>query len=165
MFLSFAVVPNDIGSAVSGIQISGMPQLTIFAPMKPAGATPMIVNAWPLIWYVEPTSEGSEPYFCCQAWKLITATGGAPSWSSAAVKSLPRHADTPRVSKKLPETYWPFAVSGGPGDEPVRRSARVVLPASRAARFSKAGVLARKSWYASQGKRLQSFGSPSPSWV
>src|ERR1700722_16666944 len=97
MFLSFAVVPNDIGSAVSVIQISGMPQLTIFAPMKPAGATPMIVNAWPLIWYVDPTTEGSEPYFSCQAWKLITATGGAPSRSSASTNSLPRQAETPNV--------------------------------------------------------------------
>ena len=86
VFLIRAVVPNINGSAVSGIQISGMPQLVIFAPTKPAGATPMIVNAWPLIWYVDPTTEGSEPYFSCQAWKLITATGGAPSWSSASIK-------------------------------------------------------------------------------
>src|ERR1700733_7211640 len=159
MFLSFAVVPNDIGSAVSGIQISGMPQLTIFAPTKPARVTPMIVNAWPLIWYVDPTSEGSEPYFSCQAWKLITATGGAPSWSSSSVNSLPRHADTPRVSKKLPETYWPFAVSGGPGDEPARRTASGTLSASSAARSWNPVVFARNSLYASHGKRLQPLGS------
>src|SRR5580693_3517094 len=105
-----------MGSVVIGIQISGMPKFTIFAPTNPAGATPMIVNAWPLIWYVDPTADGSEPYFSCQAWKLITATGGAPSRSSASINSLPRHADMPRVSKKFPETYWPFAVSGGPDE-------------------------------------------------
>jgi hypothetical protein len=100
-FLIRAVVPNINGSVDSGNQISGTPQLVIFAPMKPAGATPMIVNARPLIWYVDPTTEGSEPYFSCQAWKLITATGGAPSRSSASMNSLPRHADTPRSEKSF----------------------------------------------------------------
>ena len=55
-------------------------------------------------------------------WKLITATGGAPSWSSASVKSRPRQAEMPNVSKKLPETYSPLRVSTG-ADEPVRRTA------------------------------------------
>ena len=47
VFLIRAVFPNINGSVVSGIQISGMPQSTIFAPTKPAGATPMIVKAQP----------------------------------------------------------------------------------------------------------------------
>jgi hypothetical protein len=164
VFLSRDVAPSIIGSVVSGIQMSGMPQLTIFAPMKPAGATPMIVNGWPLIWYVDPTTNGSEPYFPSQAWKLSTATGGAPSWSSASVNSLPRQADTPSVRKKLPETYWPLAVSGG-ADDPARRTPSAALPAWSAVRSWKPGVLARNSLYASHGKRLQSFGSSLPSWL
>src|SRR5580692_9151452 len=123
-------------------------------PMKPAGATPMIVNARPLIWYVDPTTEASERYFSCQAWKLITATGGAPSWSSASINSLPRHADTPRVWKKLPETYWPLAVSGGPDEEPARRTASETLSAWSAARSWNPVAFARNSLYASHGKRL-----------
>src|SRR5438874_12179939 len=38
---------------------------------------------------------------------LITATGGAPSRSSASVNRRPRHVEMPKVSKKLPETYSP----------------------------------------------------------
>jgi hypothetical protein len=34
----------------------------------------LIVNAWRLIWCVDPTTEGSEPYFSCQAVGLIADT-------------------------------------------------------------------------------------------
>ena len=75
-------------------------------PMKPAGATPMIVNARLLIWYVDPTTEGSEPYFSCQAWKLITATGGAPSWSSASPDTANGQYVSGNFLKTLGESAW-----------------------------------------------------------
>src|SRR6266404_8582114 len=70
---------------------------------------------------ISPTTDGSDPYFPCHAWKLITATGGVPSWSSASVNRRPRQAEMPNVLKKLPETYSPLAVSTGAA-EPARRT-------------------------------------------
>src|SRR5215472_9795369 len=146
------------GSVVNGSQKSGMSAAAIFAPTKPGGAIPIIVNGWPLNWYVAPTIEGSEPYFPCQAWKLNTATGGAPSQSSASVKKRPRHAEMPNVSKKLPETYSPLAMATGTG-EPARRTLKWALPSPiwNAASCSNAGVLARSTLNASHEKRFQSF--------
>ena len=43
----------------------------------------------------------------------MTATSGAPSWSSASVISRPIHGCTPRVRKKFPETSCPLNVSTG----------------------------------------------------
>src|SRR5437879_793556 len=99
-----------------------MSSSAIFAPKKPGGAIPMTVNGWLLRSYVAPTTDGSDPYFPCQAWKLITATGGAPSRSSASVNRRPRHVEMPKVSKKLPETYSPLAVATGAAAEPARRT-------------------------------------------
>src|SRR4029450_4731971 len=81
---------------------SGMSEAATFAPKKPGGATPMIETARPLMSYGAPMTDGSDPYFSCHVWKLITATGGAPRTSSASVNRRPRHAETPNVWKKLP---------------------------------------------------------------
>jgi hypothetical protein len=151
-----AVAPLTSGSVVSGSQKSGIPPPSTFTPKKPGGAIPIIVNGWPLIWYAAPATDGSDPYFPCQVWKLITATGGAPSWSSLSLNRRPRQAEMPNVSKKLPETNSPLPVLAGAG-EPLRRTPNPVLPTWNAARFSNAGVLARKCLYASHEKKLQSF--------
>src|SRR5262252_2284413 len=164
-FFRREVAPATSGSVVNGSQKSSISELASFAPKKPGGAMPIIVNGWPLKWYVAPITDGSDPYFPCQAWKLNTATGGAPSRSSASVNRRPRQARMPKVSKKLPETYSPLAIATGTG-EPTRRTLKWALPSLiwNADSCSNAEVLlARKSLYASHEKRLQSFcGSPSP---
>src|ERR1043166_2503810 len=87
----------------------------------------MTVNGTPLMSKPAPTTEGSEPYLSCQTWKLITATGGAPSWSSASVVSRPIQGFTPKVRKKLPETNCPFRVSTGARDPARHRPRRRAL--------------------------------------
>src|SRR5499427_5793428 len=157
-FFRREVAPATSGSVVNGSQKSSISELASFAPKKPGGAMPIIVNGWPLKWYVAPTADGSDPYFPCQAWKLSTATGGAPSRSSASVKKRPRQAEMPNVSKKLPETYSPLAIATGT-DKRARRTLKWALPSPiwNAASRSNAGVPARKSLNASHEKRFQSF--------
>ena len=144
IFLSRAVGPLTRGSVVNGSQKSGISPPSTFAPKKLGGAIPIIVNGLPLIWYVAPTTNGSDPYFPCQVWKLITATGGALSWSSASVSRRPRHAEMPNVLKKFPETNSPLNASAG-APAPARRTPNPALPTWKAARSSNAAVLARKS--------------------
>src|SRR6201993_2797336 len=91
----------------------------------------------------------------------MTATGGAPSTSSASVINLPIHGCTPKVLKKLPDTYSPLRVSAGALD-PALRTASGALPACSAARSTNSGVWARKFLYASQENREKSPSSP---WV
>src|SRR5580700_10002777 len=91
----------------------------------------------------------------------MTATGGAPSWSSASVISLPIQGCTPKVLKKLPDTYSPLRVSACAFD-PTLRTPSGALPACSAARSANSLVLARKCLYASQEN---SEKSPSSPWV
>src|SRR5262249_52674114 len=93
--------------------------------------------------------------------KLITATGGAPSSSSASVISRPIQGCTPRVLKKLPDTYSPLRVSACARD-PALRTPSGALPACSAARLMNSGVCARKFLYASQ-ENSEKF--PSSPWV
>src|SRR5215831_19159944 len=88
----------------------------------------------------------------------MTATGGAPSTSSASVISLPIQGCTPKVLKKLPHTHSPLRVSAGARD-PALRTPSGALPACSAARSTNSGVCARKFLYASQEN---SEKSPSP---
>src|SRR4029079_18023193 len=107
------VAPAMIGSVASGSQKSGISESDFLAPTKLGGATPMTVNGWPLIRYVAPVTDRSDPYVPCQVWKLITATGGDPARSSESAKNRPRQGAIPKLSKKLPETYSPLPVSTG----------------------------------------------------
>src|ERR1700722_19924857 len=91
----------------------------------------------------------------------MTATGGAPSWSSASVISLPIQGCTPKVLKKLPDTYSPLRVSACARD-PALRTPSGALPACSAARSANSLVLSRKFLYASQEN---SEKSPSSPWV
>src|ERR1051326_2421457 len=91
----------------------------------------------------------------------MTATGGAPSWSSASIISRPIQGCTPRVLKKFPETYWPLRVSAWAGD-PALRTPRSALPACRAAKSTNSLVFARKFLYASHENSAK---SPSSLWV
>src|SRR5580704_18976538 len=78
----------------------------------------------------------------------MTATGGAPSLSSASVRSRPIQGCTPKVLKKFPETYSPFRVSACACD-PALRTPSGALPACSAARSVNSGVWSRKTLYAS----------------
>src|SRR5207248_8796326 len=91
----------------------------------------------------------------------VTATGGAPSTSSASVISLPIQGCTPKVLKKFPDTYSPLRVSAGARD-PALRTPSGALPACSAARSANSGVCARKFLYASHENREKSPSSP---WV
>src|ERR1035438_4264295 len=91
----------------------------------------------------------------------MTATGGALSRSSASIISRPIQGCTPRVPKKLPDTYSPLRVSAGDGD-PALRTPNGALPACSAARSTNSGVCARKFLYASHENREKSPSSP---WV
>src|SRR5215471_4780066 len=93
--------------------------------------------------------------------KLMTAMGGAPSRSSSSVISRPIQGLTPKVRKKLPETYSPFRVSACARD-PALRTPSGALPACSAARLMNSGVCARKFLYASQ-ENSEKF--PSSPWV
>src|SRR5579859_6251283 len=91
----------------------------------------------------------------------MTATGGAPSSSSASVISRPIQGCTPRVLKKLPDTYSPLLVSAGARD-PALRTPSGALPACSAARSVNSIVFARKFLYASHENSEKLASSP---WV
>src|SRR5215468_1882638 len=91
----------------------------------------------------------------------MTATGGAPSTSSASDINLPIQGCTPKALKKLPDTYSPFRVSACARD-PALRTPSGALPACSAARSMNSGVCARKFLYASQ-ENSEKF--PSSPWV
>src|SRR5271169_2826263 len=91
----------------------------------------------------------------------MTATDDGPSWSSASVISLPIQGCTPKVLKKLPDTYSPLRVSAGARD-PALRTPSGALPACSAARSTNSGVCARKFLYASPENKEKSPSSP---WV
>src|SRR5437667_274849 len=56
--------------------------------------------------------------------------------------SRPIQGCTPRVRKKLPDTYWPLRVSACAGD-PALRTPSGALPACNADNSTKSGVCAR----------------------
>src|SRR6266851_9262799 len=89
----------------------------------------------------------------------MTATGGPPSRSSSSVISRPIQGCTPKVLKKLPETYSPLRVSACACD-PALRTPRFVLPACKAAKSTNSGVCARKYLYASHENNAKSPASP-----
>src|SRR5690348_11656185 len=89
----------------------------------------------------------------------MTATGGAPSWSSASVISRPIQGCTPKVRKKFPETYCPLRVSACAAD-PALRTPSGALPACSAAKSVNSGVRARKFLYASQENSEKLPSSP-----
>src|ERR1700722_5038447 len=91
----------------------------------------------------------------------MTATGGAPSRSSASVISRPIQGCTPKILKKLPDTSSPLRVSACAPD-PALRTPSGALPACNAARSVNSGVCTRKFLYASQEN---SEKSPSSSCV
>src|ERR1700722_11412835 len=91
----------------------------------------------------------------------MTATDGAPSWSSASVISRPTQGCTPNVLKKLPDTYSPLRVSACACD-PALRTPSGALPACSAAKSMNSGVCARKFLYASHENREKFPSSP---WV
>src|SRR4029077_16627379 len=57
---------------------------TLFAPVNPAGVTPMMVTGTMLTLIVRPITEGDEPNVRCHRAGLINATVGAPTRSSEA---------------------------------------------------------------------------------
>ena len=92
--------PATEGSVLMGIQNSGGEAITR-SPKKPGGATPITVNGLAWMKTVEPTIEGSEAYWPCQALKLSTTVGADDGRVVAVGEQPPAYAFTPSVLKKI----------------------------------------------------------------
>ena len=104
------------GCVIVGTHSAGA--ATAFAPLKPSGAIPTTVKAWPLSVIWRPTTAGSPPSRRCQKACDSTVTRLAPGTrSSSGRKPRPRAGLTPSTPKKSPDTISPKICSGSPFPE------------------------------------------------
>jgi hypothetical protein len=85
---------------------SGSHRSALDGNLKPSGITPTMVTGTSLMRTARPTTSGLRPYRLTQTPWPIRATAGAPTTSSAAVRSRPSTGAWPRILKPSADMYW-----------------------------------------------------------